>query len=318
MQEAFLERIPFLLTGALTPFPAQLSAVRVTSDEFWPLLLAWGVVCVAILLLFSHLRRDPVARFMALGAILSLLPRAAAFPHNRLLLLPTIGSAWVLASYVTTILRARRLARPDSTKKATFALWFQRIVAVIILVLHGIVAPIKAVDVTNYYIQFGKRMSKSALESEMPGPEEARGARVILAVAPGYDCGLAAGIRLLAGIPFPEAVWGVTPGNGDYLFTRTGLQSFSLKIVSHDFFVWGMDALLCREELNFRKGDKFRQGAMEVTVVDAVNGKIREISVVIDRPLDHPDVWLLVWNGERYVRQRVPPWKPSGKRRRGS
>lgn len=299
-----LERIPFLVTGALTPVPAQLSFIRVTQGELWPLLVAWTLGAAVVLLFIPHLRRDPLARFMALGALLCLVPRAGAFAHNRMLLLPTIGSAWLLASFVTSVLRGRSTV--DSTW-AVIGLWFRRIIVVLILGFHGLVAPLQAVSATNGYRQEARKELKAALESEMPGPGDASDARVLLLATPSLGYNITAGLRWLSGLPYPEAVWGVTTGKGEFRFNRTGSASFSISMHS-DGFLRGIEARHCREDFGFSVGDRFRQGTMEVTITEMNDGEIREIAVRIDRPLDQPEVWLLVWDGKRFVRRRVPPW----------
>ncbi|MFC1654937.1 hypothetical protein ACFL2F_03935 [Myxococcota bacterium] len=304
VQEGFLERFPFLITGALTPVPAQLSFTRVVTGEAWPLLVAWGLGIVVVLLFVPLLRRNPLVRFMALCALLSMLPRAAAFAHNRLLLLPTIGTAWMLAAYVTG-------ARRD--QPASFlVLWSRRIVVVLILGFHGLVAPTQALFDTNGYRKQAKKELAAALEAEMPGPEQSDDARVLLLAGPASGVYMA-GLRWIAGLPYPEAVWMVAAGKGAYRFTRTGPASFSIKLLSGDF-LGGIGARNCVEEFSFSRGQRFRQGAMQVVINDVEGGRIREIEVTIDRPLDQPEVWLVVWDGKRFIRRRVPPWTPPRRR----
>ena len=290
--------LPFLLTGALTPVKAEVGLGMITSDAWWPLPLAWGIVLVAGLVFIPRLRRDRLALFMVLGALFSLAPRLVALPHNRMLLLPGVGFAWMLGAYVVGAL--------DSG-------WVRRAIAMVILAVHGLAAPVQAVLDTISIGQHARFERTVAEKSQMPESDEARDARLVLVSGP--EGGLAiAGQRFLLGYPLPKAVWVVSQGKGEYRFDRTGETSFSLKLISGSI-LGGIGALVYRQDFSFSEGERFRQGAMEVTVTRVEKSRLREIHVSIDRPLDHPDVWILTWDGSRYVRQRMAPWTPGGARR---
>jgi hypothetical protein len=296
---AFTERIPALLAGAFTPLPAQTSFTRVTTGAMWPLLAAWGIVLALLIVFVPHLRKDRLARFMALGALLSLIPRAGAFAHDRMLLLPTVGTAWVLASFAVASVR----------RSPGMATWVLRALALVIVAYHGLVSPGLAVHATLAYGREAERAKQSALASELPGPGQAEGARVLLLATPSVGYNVVAGLRWLEGLPYPEAVWGVTTGKGEYLFSRTGERTFRIQVRS-DGFLRGIEPRHCRRAFDYKQGDRFRQGAMRVTLTRMEAGEIREFEVEIDRPLDHPDVWLMMWDGRKLVRNRLPPWTP--------
>jgi hypothetical protein len=289
--------LPFLLTGALTPVNADFGLIMIMSDAWWPLPLAWGMVLLAGLILIPRLLRDRLASFMALAALFSLLPGLVAIPHNRMLLLPSVGFAWVLGAYVIGALEAG---------------WFRRLVALLIVAIHGLAAPVQAVLETIKTGEHARFERAVAEKSQMPGESEARNARVVLVSGP--EDGLAiAGQRLLLGYPLFKSVWVVSQGKGEYRFDRTGEASFSLKVVS-GAILGGIGGLVFREDFSFSEGEQFRQGTMEVTVTKVAGDRLQEIHVTIDRPLDHPDVWMMIWDGSRYVRQRLLPWTPDGAR----
>lgn len=300
--EGVLQRTPFLIAGALTPLPAELSLAQVIGAERWPVLAAWGVAGAVALLFSPFLRRNPLAGFMALAALLSMLTRTTSFAHNRLLLLPTVGTAWLLAAYVTDAMTNR----PASS----LAAWFHRIVAVAILGLHGLAAPVQALAATGDLKKDARKARTAALESEMPGIEEAQGARVVMIAGPASAVFMA-GLRWVEGVPYPEAVWMVAAGKGDFFFNRSGEASFSLRLLSGEF-LGGIGARNCVEKFVFEQGSRYRRGAMEVEITEAAGGRIREVKVAIDLPLDSLDVWLLGWDGSRFVRRRVPPWGSTG------
>jgi hypothetical protein len=255
-----------------------------------------------------------------------------AYTHDRLLMLPTVGTAWVLSAYIVDAFSRQKTSRnvdgessgvdngsgelKNGTEKSKTKIvhWLSIIGAAIFLVVHGLVAPVQAVLRTMDAKEITKKTLKVAVEAEMPGPGEAENARVLVLSTPSMGTTIF-GIRLLAGFPYPEAVWLVTMGTGEYKFTRTGPASFSIKVLSDDF-LRGMGPRTWLEDFVFVKGERFRRGVMEVVITDVdEEGRIREFSVSIDLPLDHPDVWLLTFNGQRYVRISLPPWDPDADRR---
>jgi len=290
LKEAVAERIPFLLMGALTPVPAQLSISRLSSDGLEPLILAWGLSAVMVVLLACRLRKDRVAGFMALAALGVMITRATTYPHDRLLLLATAGSAWVLAAFVAAAWRSG---------------WFWRIAAVAVVGIHGLVAPVQTGKGVVANTRRAEAMRRAALESDLPGAGQAEGARVLLLSSPPYGY-FFPGLRWLEGLPYPEAVWVVTMGRGDFRLSCTGPNSFRVEILTHDF-LRELAARICRDEFVFEEGDRFKKGALEVVITRVKEEQVREFVVSIDRPLDHPRVWLVAWNGSRFVRMPPPP-----------
>ena len=93
---AAVGRIPVLLLGQWTPFPADLGIVM-------PPALLWVTTGLLLgLILFALgplLRRDRLARFWAVGMLLALLPVSATLPGDRLLTFASIGAAGLLAQF---------------------------------------------------------------------------------------------------------------------------------------------------------------------------------------------------------------------------
>jgi len=299
--KAVTVRLPFLVMGALTPVPAELSFRGIGDGVYWPLGTAWLLAAAAIALLLFYVSKSERARerMMLLGGLISLLPGAASYPHNRMLLLPTVGLAWVLADYVIGSWRCFRAGSP----RGHLALW----ASAILVLVHGVLAPVQAVVGTQMFRHKSHQMLAAALDSELPGPDQAQRARVLLLST--SESGLfIPGLRWAAGLPYPAAVWVVTIGNGEYAFNRTGPNSFEVVVRQGDLFT-SPSARVCRDDFRLREGEKFRQGAMRVTIRKVAGGKVKNFLVAIDLPLDNPDVWLVAMQGGRFVRVPGMPWK---------
>lgn len=92
-------RAPLLLLGQLSPLPADLAYVARSEASHW--LWTAGLLVGALFLaaVVPLLSKDRPARFFALGAALSLVPMCAAFPDDRLMLIPGIGILAVLGQW---------------------------------------------------------------------------------------------------------------------------------------------------------------------------------------------------------------------------
>lgn len=113
-----LERAPVQVL-ALCAFPPGDAYVWLSPDAarfvWWT---GVGVLLLAACLAAPALRRDPVARFWALGGALALLPACATLPADRVLMLAGLGTTGLIASTVATMLDATRSAKRTVARSA--------------------------------------------------------------------------------------------------------------------------------------------------------------------------------------------------------
>lgn len=132
------QRMPVLILGQWTIVPADLGSIApLTSSEGLPFLVMGLVVVAALFGLFwPILRRDAVARFWCLGALLSLVPIAATPPQNRLLIFVGLGSMALLGQLVSGLIT--NLPRVPATRWWRAPAWA---LAAALLVSHVLLAP---------------------------------------------------------------------------------------------------------------------------------------------------------------------------------
>jgi hypothetical protein len=96
---AVLARAPLLFLGQVSPLPAEAALLMPSA---YPVLLALGIASMALFALVTWplFARDAVARFFGSGALLSLIPFCATFPHNRVLMFTGIGLMALVAQFV--------------------------------------------------------------------------------------------------------------------------------------------------------------------------------------------------------------------------
>jgi hypothetical protein len=296
MIQAFGVRIPYLMMGALSTVPADLSLHPVARQALWPLLMAWGLFAFFGLLLLPHLLRDRLARFMALGGFLSLLPQMSGWPQDRLLILPTVGFAWALGSAVVDYLDRFRKKQPRR--------WLLVIAAAFLILVHGLIAPLQSAINSRKLAGWMRWMDDTTTTAEVPGEGENRQARVLLLNGPEHGIFFPA-IRWAQGRELPAAIWVISVVSHDQILTRIDANSFTLEADSPGFLS-GPWELLLRKDSNLRVGEQFRRGVLEVEIAEVVDGEIRKIEVTVDLPLDSPDVWLLNWTGDGWARIPAP------------
>ena len=311
-REVFGSRFWDLLQGLLTPSPAESGPIF--DLEIW--VLAGRIGTAVVFLAFVPLLvRDRVFRFVATGSLLSILPTAAAMPINYLLLLPSVGTAWLVAAYLGDVWqRWRRWRRRRREERAVegaspggWKLAALSAIAVLLLLSHAVVAPLFAQLVIGVLRSTHEWPEAVVREADFPDTATAGGSQVLVVTTPSPLLGAyyPVAFRVLEPPPWPEAIWTISSPAGAHRLTREGDSSFTLEIPEPGVFgsIWDR---VVHPGTRLRVGSVFRRGELEVEVTRVVDTTVREIRVRIRRPLDAPGVWLLYWDGERLSRFPAP------------
>ena len=134
---ALFTRGPLLLADQLALPPTTmvlfLPSAAVTA------LLVWAIILLITLsvALLPLIRRDRVAQFWALGMVLCLPPVCATMPHSRVLLFAGLGGMGLVAQWVVGF-KEQAGWLPDAPGWHRFG----RVIMIVFIVAHGIVAPI--------------------------------------------------------------------------------------------------------------------------------------------------------------------------------
>lgn len=167
LARGMVQRVPALLAGALTGFPASL---WMTGSQAQLALV--GIGCLASLALLLFLWRswadleEPHRRsvaFWLLGALGSLPVVGAALPSDRQLLVPAMGLAVVLATVVERLWSASTLhgkARAPGPRR------LRRAVALLVLLVHVVGAGWARVQIQNGSTQLTDRLQVAVEELE--------------------------------------------------------------------------------------------------------------------------------------------------------
>ncbi len=200
---AALMRVPVLLADIWYSFPSLVSSFVPT-----PIMALIAAVSAAGVLglawLARHLLREsPTARFWALGMVLSLVPVAATFPADRLLVFAGIGFAGLLAQWLRTAGVAVGHAPGDAPPSDAPRL--PRLVLGAVAVLHLVVAPVM-LPMKAYAMVPLTDLLFDGCEAVSPRGPDAPG-RTVVVVNSNELCAIYVPFRrAVTGVPAPRAV----------------------------------------------------------------------------------------------------------------
>jgi hypothetical protein len=301
---AFLMVAPvraLVLAGSFLFGPnADLTASR---PEVVPLLAAIGAVTLAVTVLIARraMRALPAEEsrhvgWLGAGAILSVVPSLGGFPGSRLLFMPSLGGAAVIAIIVAHAWRARRASRAWR--------W-----ALPLLILVEVVRPAGVVVASTFMFgHFHREGERIARESELPpAPSETR--VVVLAAS---DLLASLYVDLIRtgtqGATPHRAWWVLSMAARSHRARRAGPSTVELEVADGGRMLEGPYEILCRDphEHPLRAGDSVQLDGMRVAVLDVRDGHPTRIAATFDRPLDDPSLWFVVYREGRLRRVTLP------------
>ena len=310
---ALLERGPILFFGQFA-LPADLhGALSPASRQgFW--LLSCAVLAGVAALLWPLLRRARVARFLAAGLLLSLVPAAATFPSSRLLLMASLGGAGLLGPW---------LAEAWSVRSSPLT----RAVAWAAVALHLVLSPLGLLGAASGVDLLGQVPTRAG--GTLPSDARLSTQHLLLVNTP--SAFLSAQSLLehgLAGGPAPARAHVLGSGLGTVRVTRPDARSLALRpeggwlappgsvsrngeptppvfdqhhiLAIFDRLYRGPDAFAVRQRLDL--------GGLTVEVRDlTADGRPAEALFVFERPLEDPAHRWLQWRSGGYQPFAPPP-----------
>lgn len=297
-----LRHVPVLLMGQWTPIPADIASGVALDSAAATTLRQIGVATIAVLvfLLAPLVRRDPIARFFAFGAVLSLLPIAATFPQNRLLFFLGLGSMGLLARVVSALLQ-----HPTLLPASRWWRWPAWIVTALLLVVHLLLAPLA----TPFAIAFDEKVNQRMIAAIASVPHDAEiGQQDLVLVNPPdfvYTAAAIDAVKRGAGLPTARRLRVLAGAPTAMTITREDPQSLRAHLDDALFNV-PMTRYYRAPELRFRTGQRVELAGLsvEVLALDAA-GDPNELLFRFDEPLESASLRWLAWKDGVYV-----PWQP--------
>lgn len=300
---ALLERAPVLLMGQWTPLPADLALVvrRGSAQASQLRFVALGTVGVLVAVLAPLVRRDRVARFLALGAALSLLPIAAVGPQNRLLFFVGLGSMGLLAQLLHALVsRAPTVPSGFAWRLPALA------IAAALLMTHVLIAP--PIAVASLRLQDRANAALVRAVASVPADPSLREQDLILVNPPDYVYAVAAipAIRTVEGLPNARHMRALAAGSSAMEVTR--LDECSLRVrLTRGLFPDDFSRYFRAAELRFAPSERIELSGFSVEIQSLdTSGDPNEIVYRFAVPLEDPALRWLRWDDGLYVSWRAP------------
>ena len=285
---ALPERLLALSAGQLLTVPADLRprAVPLVGG-----LLALALVAVVLGRAWSTLTSAERggARWLLVGGVLSLVPVAATAPHNRLLLLPSLGGAVLVAILVRHGWTARRR--------------WERAVAYGLVLVHVPLA-LSGWAVGHYrYAVAGPWAEEVLLASHL----DVVSRRVVLVVAPDFaTTAYAPSVRAYRERPLPRSWWTLSAAPYDHRLTRTGVDRFELEVLGGRMLTTIYERVFRGPDPPLRAGTQVALEGATVTVLEADAVGPRRVAFHFTVPLEDPSLLILEWRDGRLLPMPLP------------
>jgi hypothetical protein len=303
-----LVRVPVLLGGLVLEVPADL---WIAGEQVRPVLVGVGLLGLGLLGLLVRAAWPSLSederrhcRWLFLGAALSLLPVAATFPSNRLLLVPGLGGSVAVAMVLVYAWRSRaRGWRPRGVAAG----------AAVLALMHLVLAPLLWPLMTLAIRQIRARTEPvlQTLERELDYQRLPKQRLVVFPMPVPSVAMYVPMFMATRGMPKPLAWWQMSLSPEPHVLTRTGPESLELSLTRGQFLTSEFEAVFRGSSHPLRQGAQVKLKGMTVTVLDADDKGPTRLGFTFDRPLEDSSFVFLRWKDDA-LRPFTPP--PVGER----
>jgi hypothetical protein len=287
---------PGFVLRVLTTVPALAGAwvVGALSHRFpLPGLWLFGPVFAGLLVAarpFMEAHEWRVARFGALGALLSLLPAAAGGGGERLLFMPALGASLAAAALLVAGARALQ-ARSASLWRRSLSVAG----ALALSALQLVASPVCVRLATQQWHDMSEREAARLAGVRLP----ASARDVIVLAAPAIVTGPWGRVtyEIVRNVTSPP--WWITSmGFGDHLLKRIDQRTFELSALQGSL-TQGGPMFRRTDRFPLRVGQSIALANHKVVVLGVAEGQPTRVSVELDRSLDDPSLaFLAIENGQ--------------------
>jgi hypothetical protein len=295
----FLERGPILWLAQLAaPWSEVWNLLPLFAPWLMPLLFALALAVLAAWgkVLAPLWRTDPTTRFFVVGAALSTLPAAAAWPADRLLGWVAIGASGFVAQFFGRFVEVRR---QTTTSR------LESLLALSVLVLHlglgPLLLPGRAVGTLS------TRRTLDLADHSVPATADVVDKTVVLVNPPSdAHAGYIAFRRAADRVPRPARIRWLATSLTEVSVER--LDARTLRVTQAGGFQQAQSEQLLRSPRHpLRVGELVELDGFSVEITATTpDGRPLEVKVRFAEPLESPRYLWLMWQGRGFVPFRVP------------
>ncbi len=253
-------------------------------------------LCAATYVLWPLLRRDAVARFWALGAVLSTVPVCTTMPQGRELMNPGIGAMALIAQFLAWRVSTPHDSEPRRYRRIAWGfawLW---------VILHLIVSSV-SLPLNSYTAPTSAEKLAARLNSSAPSDAAIRNQTLLIVSMPADLLSATLPImRAVANEPVPGHCRQLSAGVRHLGVTR--VDERTLRLQMDDNFMTRPWCQVFRNPAThpMKKGDTVRLTGLMVEVTGVTNdGRPKEVLFHFDVPLEDPSLRWVVFKDLAYV-----------------
>jgi hypothetical protein len=295
-----VQRIPILVHSELGPLPADLWEVYFVRQGLAWVMVAAGVVFVAIVgrAFVRLVRADRVARFWAVGFGLSLALVCGPHPTDRHLLVVGVAGSALVARFLAAWLERRQHPERVPARGAT-------VLAVVFVALHGVFAPI----LLPVRARLPGALARGVAEIDARVPADAALAAqdlVLVNVPFKYLCNFASVVRRSSGGVSPRHWFCLGVSDAAVEATRPDATTLVLRPAG-GYLRYFEDTNVRSRQLPFAAGDQVELPGLTITIRSVTaDARPAEVAYRFAVPLDDASLRWRVWRDGAY-RPFVPP-----------
>jgi hypothetical protein len=289
---AVKDRAPILLLAQLLGPPADITMFLEPAGTrlLWAGALAF-LACLAMVLV-PLLRHDRVARFWALGTLLSILPICATFPSDRLLVFTSLGAMGLVAQFLAAAFgsaRHRLGRRPWRIGAVTVASLF--------VLVHAVIAPPALM-----FRAACPMVPKPLTERMLIGPlDEAVATQDLIVVNPPLVFVTSTSMLIRADEQMPSPRCLRLLGSSLFQPVRITRPDINTLIVRphYGYYAWVLDALFRHPKRAFHSGDRVELSGMTIDIRETTSaGRPLEVAFIFPVALEDPSLrWMQYGSG---------------------
>jgi len=298
---AVTERLPLLLLGQWAAPPADVVMFLPPRTQAWLRVGACLFLLCLGLGLIPLLRRDRVARFWALGMLLSVLPVCATFPSDRLLPFVGIGAMGLLAQFVHMVF-GQCPGRPKTWAWRIPALCLGGFLLLDHLVIAPMALPLRAKNT------MAPRQIMDLVTINKPFEDSIRDQDLVI-VNPPTAFLLAESLLRGAALeqPLPKHTRILTSS----LFQPVNIHRPDAHTLivqpEYGYYVWVLDKLFRSDAHALHQGDRVVLSGMHAEILElSPSNTVTKVAFVFDRPLQDPSFQWLKWQDGRFTPLELP------------
>jgi len=293
--EAVVFKAPILLLDQWALAPSSLS-VFMGRDGKIALWVA-GAVVMAIggTVLLPLLRRDRIARFWALGMVLSLPVICTTVPHGRLLLFPGLGAMGILGPWLAGVWGGAGWVPESGSRRKVF-----RVISLLMVFVHLVASPI-LLTVNSLSSAVTEPFVQEPAERLDPGPGVEQRTVVLVNPPVFFFAEFLPTVRFLNGQSVPGRIRMLAPGDQDIRVTRTDENSLRIT-TARGWITSPFDDVFRGASHPFAAGDTVRMSGLEIKIGEITpDGRPREVLFRFHESLESPRLQWFRWENGAYV-----------------